>query len=63
VIELIDAARNIGCEVEYRPRGAAIERGVISGISPAGWVFVRYGTDAHAKATYPGDLFLLGGDS
>lgn len=58
MIELIDAARNIGREVEYRPREGASERGVISAISPAGWVFVRYGADAHAKATNPGDLFL-----
>lgn len=63
MIELIDAARSIDCEVEYRPREGKAERGVITGISPAGWIFVRYTSDWHAKATHPGDLYLVGESS
>jgi len=58
-MELIDAARNIGAEVIYRPHEDAEERGVISSVSEAGWVFVRYGTDTTAKATYPSQLRLV----
>ena len=60
MIELMDAARGVGREVEYRPHGGHAERGVITGISVTGWVFVRYGTDSHAKATNPGDLYAVG---
>jgi hypothetical protein len=63
MIELIDAARNIGAEVAYLPRGAswttASEHGVITGVT-ASWVFVRYGADVNAKATHPGDLYSVG---
>jgi len=61
-MELIDAARNIGAVVVYRHPGdswVVAERGVITGVTPAGWVFVRYGTDAHAKATHPRDLAFV----
>jgi hypothetical protein len=64
-MELMDAARNIGAEVVYRPHEGtgAEENGVITSVSEAGWVFVRYGTDAISKATYPTQLYLVGEQS
>jgi hypothetical protein len=67
MIPLDVAARNIGAEVVYRPDGASwtrAERGVITAVPlPLRWVFVRYGTDATAKATDPRDLYLVGEQS
>lgn len=62
MITLTDAARNVGEAVVYRPPGdnwVVAERGVITGVS-GGWVFVRYGTDAHSKATHSRDLHFVG---
>lgn len=47
---------DIGRKVIYRPYvGAPVEIGVITSFTPA-FVFVRYGSDAHAKATNSADL-------
>lgn len=57
-----EAERNIGAVVVYRPRGESwmiAERGVITRVSGTGWVYVRYGTDEHAKATHPDDLTFV----
>lgn len=56
MVKLAEAAENIGRTVLYRPLEGATERGVIASVTEAGWVFVRYGTDTHAKATYPSQL-------
>lgn len=56
----MDAAHGIGREVEYRPHEGSSERGVITGVSGTGWIFVRYGSDSHAKATHPADLYAVG---
>ena len=56
MVSLTEAAENVGREVLYRPHEDATERGAIVSVSEAGWVFVRYGSDAHAKATYPSQL-------
>lgn len=58
----LDEARDhIGDAVVYRPPGAAPgdreERGVITGTGNL--VFVRYGDNPQAQATYPADLTLL----
>lgn len=60
MIELSVAKCNIGKSVDYRPGVTGAERGVIAAVSDAGWIFVRYGTDEHAKATHPADLYWAG---
>lgn len=47
---------DIGRKVVYRHyKGAAPEEGVITSFNH-NYVFVRYGADAHSKATDPADL-------
>lgn len=62
---LAEAESNIGAAVVYRPHGgswATAQRGVITATTSR-YVFVRYGTDEHAKATYPTDLTFVGDES
>jgi hypothetical protein len=47
---LEEAAANIGNTVIYRPTPNQVEQGVITATTHR-YVFVRYGTDQHAKAT------------
>jgi hypothetical protein len=58
---LDEAHDHIGDGVVYRPPGAAPgdreEHGVITGAGSL--VFVRYGDNPQAQATYPADLTLL----
>lgn len=58
---LTQCAESIGRTVEYRAPfdDDRPQRGVITSVNEL--VFVRYGTDEHSKATYPGYLFLIGG--
>ena len=60
-----EAAQNIGRKVVYRSHeGAEPEEGVIVRASGDSWIFVRYGSDTHAKATYHRHLdFTVGGAS
>lgn len=56
----IDEAReHIGNKVVYRaahvPVDSPVEEGVITSVNSI-MVFVRYGSDAHSKATYPSDI-------
>lgn len=59
----IDEAReHIGNKVVYRsahvPADAPGEEGVITSVNSS-MVFVRYGADAHSKATCPSDISPL----
>lgn len=57
-----EARANIGRKVVYRPYAdAPAEEGVIVSADGDSWVFVRYGSDTHAKATYHGHLELVFG--
>ena len=59
-----DARDSIGRKVVYRPHEAAPpEEGVIVRADGDSWVFVRYGTDQHAKATHHCHLEFIGGAS
>lgn len=59
-----EVARNIGREVVYTPYRGKTEEGVIEGVSPMRmWVMVRFGADMYAKATAPGALDFIGGES
>ncbi len=53
-----EAAANIGRAVIYQPTPEDTETGVITTTS-ATFVFVRYGTDQHSKATSPHLLGLV----
>ena len=59
---LSEARAHIGDRVVYRPphikRTEPGEEGVIVSVSDR-YVFVRYGTDSHAKATHPAFLNLV----
>lgn len=60
---LEEAANNIGRTVTYTPdryehAPDGIEHGVITATTGR-YVFVRYGTDQHAKATAPSQLELV----
>jgi ribosomal protein L35AE/L33A len=59
------AAQSIGRKVVYRSHeGAEPEEGVITRAGGDSWIFVRYGNDVHAKATWCGHLeFAVGGAS
>jgi hypothetical protein len=62
VISPEDAAQNIGRKVVYR-LGYRTEEGVITSVNSR-YVFVRYGSDVHSKATLPQFLeFVHGGIS
>ncbi len=52
----LDEARgHLGNIVVYHTPGGAVEQGVITSVN-AHFVFVRYGTDTHSKATAAGML-------
>jgi ribosomal protein L35AE/L33A len=54
-----EARRNIGRCVAYRANDRSTpEYGQITGVSENGWVFVKYGTDMHSKATSASQLKL-----
>lgn len=57
---LDDARQHIGHGVVYRPRHYPpdTEQGVITSVNDT-YVFVRYGTNTHSKATRPEQLELL----
>lgn len=55
----VQAKGGIDRRVVYRPRRNVAEEGVITGVSGAGWAFVRYDGDDHAKATDPAMLEFL----
>ena len=57
---LEEAAANIGQTVIYRPTPDQVEHGVITATTSR-YVFVRYGTDQHAKATAADYLTLVAG--
>lgn len=55
----LDEARDhIGHGVVYRASHGRTEDGVITSVNDY-WVFVRYATDRHSKATDPAALTLL----
>lgn len=59
-----EARDGIGRKVVYRSYEAAVgEEGVIVSADGDSWVFVRYGADIHAKATWHGHLEFIGGAS
>lgn len=58
-----EAARNIGREVVYTPYRGKVEEGVITGVSTADWIMVRFVGDTIAKATAPNALDFIGGES
>lgn len=54
-----EARRNVDKPVSYLAHeNATPEFGVITRVSENGWVFVRYGTDSHSKATSAAQLKL-----
>lgn len=59
---LDEAREHIGNKVVYRaahiPTDAFGEEGVITSVNSS-MVFVRYGADAHSKATYPSDISTI----
>ena len=56
---LDEARAHIGDGVVYRPPHGVVEDGVITSVGDR-FVFARYGTDTHSKATDPAFLTLLG---
>lgn len=58
-VTLDEARGHVGNKVVYRaahvPVDATGEEGVITSVNSS-VVFVRYGADAHSKATYPSDI-------
>ena len=57
---LEEAAANVGQTVIYRPTPDYTEQGVITATTSR-YVFVRYGTDQHSKATSADFLTLAAG--
>ena len=61
MISLETAKKNIGNKVLYYVRGnrdLIPEEGVITSANDM-FIFVRYGSDTHSKATNPEDLFFI----
>lgn len=62
MITLEQACQSVGRKVVYTPFHGEVEEGVITGHSKS-WVFVRFGSDAHSKATAPAALDFADGAS
>lgn len=50
---------DVGRTVVYRSPSGHEDHGVITSLSHGGWVFVRYGTDEHSKATHADQLAFV----
>lgn len=54
---LDECRAHVGAGVVYEPADGRREDGVITSVNSM-YAFVRFGTDAHSKATHPGQLEL-----